>query len=307
MPDDEARERVERERKKARDEDRADKEQAARTARAKQTAEEVADLAVGSTDPPAEDVNVGWMPATEREEEQAGRTIGEVGNILAPDPPPPPPASPTASPEPPAAPSLSEIADQARAGRGCLSGFGIPAAAILLVLAAAIGVIVLSGGDDKPSTTAAGGPQGGNGPLASFAGHFVMVEGLDDPAGLDAGAPGGRQPGSAGSSGATIDIDSNGTITGGSYHAFAENMGCRFTADGSTAKGNATAAGTGSVIFDTAQTEGGEKCADFSYPGGHAFEFGISGDDLYLCRSHMATLTTCSAEYPRLAGRFHRG
>jgi hypothetical protein len=68
-----------------------------------------------------------------------------------------------------------------------------------------------------------------------------------------------------------------------------------------------TSGGTGSVIFTVSHTNDGGACRSESFGFNMMYQFGIVGDDLYMCRSNMATLTTCEAAYPRLVARFHRG
>jgi hypothetical protein len=134
----------------------------------------------------------------------------------------------------------------------------------------------------------------------------VLVEGLNDPSGIDASGTVFNSTGTAGPAAATIDIDSNGTITGGSYHASADVGGCHRTADGDGAKGNVAAGATGSIVFTASHTNGGSTCRTETFSFDMAYQLGIVGDDLFLCRSPMATSSTCAAPYPRLVGQFHR-
>jgi len=138
----------------------------------------------------------------------------------------------------------------------------------------------------------------------SFAGHYVLTQGLDDPSGLDLHNYGGRSADSLGPSDATIDIGDDGTITGGSYHVSGDSQGCHYTMNGDTATGNVTQSATGAIIFNGTQTEAGDKRQTTTFATGRPFQFGIAGDELYMCRSNMATVSTCEAAYPRLVAKF---
>ncbi|MEY2454370.1 MAG: hypothetical protein QOD92_3944 [Acidimicrobiaceae bacterium] len=274
MADDEARARVEAERQKVRD---AEAEKAY-----DKTAHEVADLAVGSTDPPPRPPSE--LTTAEQEDATLDRQINyQMEGGLR----------------------YGERADIARAG--CTSKYLILFFLVLGAGAVAAILLLVGGGDSKKESNVASNPTAGGGELASFAGHYVLVEGLDDPTGLDAAGQGGLPSGSTGAGSATIDIADSGAITGGSYHASYDGGDCHRTGDGEGATGSVTSGGTGSVTFTVSHTNDGRACRSETFGFNMVYQFGIVGDDLYMCRSNMATLTTCEAAYPRLVARLHRG
>ena len=61
---------------------------------------------------------------------------------------------------------------------------------------------------------------------------------------------------------------------------------------------------SGAIIFNGTQTEAGDKCQTTTFATGRPFQFGIVGDELFMCRSNMATVSTCEAVYPRLVAKF---
>ena len=291
----EGRARVEAERKRIRD---AEAEKAL-----DKTAHEVADIAVGGSVPPppsppsplAQDSGDDWV------RKQADNLADAPGELRG---------------------------TSAEKRQGCLQPWGLGAVAAVLVIAFIIFAIFVTRDDSSKKSSpvaadsscsesgarrdhlrliACAANGGGGGELSSFAGHYVLTQGLDDPTGLDASGQGGLPSGSAPMGSATIDINDSGAITGGTYHASYEGGGCHRTGDGEGATGSVTSGGTGSVIFTASHTNDGTTCRSESFAFNMMYQFGIVGDDLYMCRSNMATLTTCQAAYPRLVAQFHRG
>ena len=103
---------------------------------------------------------------------------------------------------------------------------------------------------------------------------------------------------------ATIDIGNDGTVTGGSYHVSGDSNGCHYTMNGDTASGNVTQSATGIVTFNGTQTEAGDNCQETTFATGRLFQIGILEDEIYMCRSNMATVSTCQDVYPRLVAKF---
>ena len=218
------------------------------------------------------------------------------------------------------------------AGRGCLQKAGLPAAAITFIALLVGGLVLFRSNDDNNKTSVAAkcsslshrqdnlqliacgdavaqpAASSGAGDGSSFAGHYVMVSGLDDPSGLDLHDYGGRPPMTgAGPSSATIDIGGDGKITGGSYHVSGDSGGCHYTFDGDTATGAIAPGGNGDVIFKGSQTEGGSNCRSYTFDSGRVFQFGVISDDLTLCRSNIdPSLNKCNAVYPRIAAMFKK-
>jgi hypothetical protein len=187
--------------------------------------------------------------------------------------------------------------------------------------------IMLNDDDDTPSGTSATDPTstvassaepagGGAVALSSFAGHYVLVSGLDDPTGVDvyyAQGPGPYEiealPGSA-----ELDIGPDGAITGGRYHASiaveSPNSNCtRFTNDASRATGSIAVSGEGAIGLVewpgviTRDCEGSRPTDDGLLRHG----IGILGDTLILCRfPELESPTTCGASYSRVVATFRR-
>ena len=140
---------------------------------------------------------------------------------------------------------------------------------------------------------------------SDFAGHYVLTSGLDDPKGVD--AHNGAYPvDSVGPTTATIEIDAQGNITGGSYHASADGASCHYTADGDSASGSVSnSAATGTVTFQITWAFEGDTCRPSSYTAPRPYFLGIAGADLFLCNQGMASTSTCTEGTPPTA-QFHK-
>ena len=161
-------------------------------------------------------------------------------NAQSPDPPPPPPPPPSAPPSAPPPLGFQESieAGQEKAGRGCLSQVGIPAALVTALLALAVGLLIVwlesGNGSSKSATSASASScsQTGAGARADHLefidceqpsgldGHWVLISGLTNP---KTDMPSACDEGCQNLYTVTVDkpeatIDIQGTkITGGTY------------------------------------------------------------------------------------------
>jgi hypothetical protein len=184
---------------------------------------------------------------------------------------------------------------------------------VVLVVAIGIGVAVSKGGGGK-STTSPGASSGasagaqpgapsGGADFTSFAGHYVMSTGLDQPFAGDAAfivdknaypsvTPG---PGSA-----SFDVDANGKITAGEYHAnyraVKPSIECTFTFDSTKVTGSIAMTGPGAIgqiTWDGVLKISGTNCAT-GYPTQIPRQIGIVGPDALMCGTNLEpSLTAC--------------
>jgi len=271
--------------------------------------------------------------ATDRDKESQADQVARgqeaidfVGDLTrsekASGPPAPPPPLPPLPPPLPTLPPADEVMKDERGlpreqteNEGCLLKMGFPAAAVglgLVVLGALVFFATRNSGDSSTKTSnpsqavPAPAPTQAGGNPSGFAGHYVLSGGLADPKGVD--AHNGAYPvDSVGPSSASIDVDDQGKISGGTYHTSADGNGCHYTGDSASATGNVTSAGTGTVSFEITWAYRGEApCGSASYTAPRPYFLGIAGDDLFLCNQGMASTSTCTEGTPPTA-QFHKG
>jgi hypothetical protein len=278
-------------------------------------------------------------------EREAKDDIDVARDIVSSDKPQPAPAVPTRPPgwDPSAidpmegARRLAELhaeveADalenaRERAGRGCLTRMGLAGAGAIAFIAVLVGGIVLLKSNDSGSTTktaansstpAAQAAGDAAADVSSFAGHWELVAGLDDQRdlGFDVPPTGGQtMMGALDPSSASLDIDANGTITGGEYATsirFTQRGQCDDPKSGSlnvaasSASGNVAASGRGTVVWNATRTSNYEACRDHrTYTGPVPIhrEFSIQGDSLVLCDALKPSDNACAG---RLVATFRR-
>jgi hypothetical protein len=112
---------------------------------------------------------------------------------------------------------------------------------------------------------------------------------------------------------ATIDIDADCTVTGGSYHTSAHgtpngSQVCDYQGDGEGADGTVTPDGVGTMHFIVTFTiidVGDGTCSNVGAPSGPlGFAFGVEGTTLTLCAAPefgMASPTACGQGLPTWA------
>lgn len=204
---------------------------------------------------------------------------------------------------------------------GCLRRLGIPIAVVGGVIAVVIG-IALAGSDsgDEDTESKGGGDTAASADAddlpaeatsAAFAGSWVLASGLDDPTGIDVhSVQAGAYTITLGPSSAEIVIEPDGSISGGHYRTSFVGAGqdCtnEFTADYGTASGQVqTAEGMGTVKWAGTKSSSGCPTPD-GYPSDQTLQFWITGDTMVLCRSNMASPTTCADPAPRVVATFER-
>ena len=181
--------------------------------------------------------------------------------------------------------------------RGALIGMGFGVAVLIAIV-----ILVLRANDDdkKVSSTTgapAGGAQGGGTEdLTSFAGHYVLVTGLDNPANGDAVfivSPGAYDSVTPGAGSASFDVDDHGNVSGGEYHASYRatkpDIDCTFNFDATGGTGSVHASGAGAagqVTWSGTLTISGDNCTP-GYPGAIARQIGIVGTDVVMCGSDL--------------------
>ena len=219
--------------------------------------------------------------------------------------------------------------------KGCSLPLVALATAIAVAGIATAGVLIGTGGSSKPnavsataSTDASGAPGAGqgapSGDCSSFAGHWGLQSGLQDPGGQDANADYYAMPNpQPGPSEASFDIDAGCTVTGGILNSeYAEgNDSCKNTSTfrGTSAQGSMTPDGHGTVTFlgqvtmvynAGGSTEGcGGAAPNYTktYDGHVTLGFSISGTTMETC-NRVATPSPFTCSYPKsgLAGTFTR-
>jgi hypothetical protein len=202
-------------------------------------------------------------------------------------------------------------------------GIGIGAAVVIAVI-----LVVLNGGaDDKTKAATTGGAaatngaaapngDGGSGDLAKFAGHYVLTSGFDDLNGplIFATSPGAYETESLDPANGSIDVDADGTITGGTLqlgkHSAKGGMVCDFSFNATSVSGSVALYGDVGAIGQTMWTGPlrTSTCADSGYETGVQLSIGIVGTDLYVCGTSMtATLNSCQPPLPDPYAAFRKG
>lgn len=170
-------------------------------------------------------------------------------------------------------------------------------------------------GDTAAPEGAAGSEDADGSDVSSYAGHYVLTEGLDDPSGKFVILLGGTRQITAHPSTGSFDVDESGTITGGEVHLSITDVSdigtCEWSYDSDTASGSLSASDAGAAGQVTWEGEitTGEPCvaAGNGFDSLRIFQLGIVGDDVVLCEVAMAAdLQSCSVELPTVAGRLSR-
>lgn len=152
--------------------------------------------------------------------------------------------------------------------------------------------------------------------LGSFGGHYVLVEGFDDPTGADVypTAPRMYPITTPGAATGTFDIDETGRITAGavqiSKSGSGNGRGCSFAFDAATASGSVALfrkGVRGQVSWTGTQSFGGDCASTPSYETSSSFQIGIAGDTAVLCRSDLeAHLDACAEIQTRIVAKFRK-